>query len=118
MILLISSQQPQLDSPINARFGRSPWLIKMDTQTKKWEAFSNPAASQSGGAGIAAAQFVIDQKAAGVISGDFGPNAARVLRTANIEMRLFTNEIKTVEQAVESFIQNKLPAFVENTRQE
>jgi predicted Fe-Mo cluster-binding NifX family protein len=111
MILFISAQQSQPDSLTDVRFGRSPWLIRIDTDTNQWEAFPNPGASQSGGAGVAAAQFVIDQKANAVISGDFGPHAANALRAANIDMRLFTDEISTAKQALEYFLQSKLPAF-------
>jgi predicted Fe-Mo cluster-binding NifX family protein len=111
MILIISTLQSKLDSPIDARFGRSQWMIKMNTETNQWESFPNPGASQSGGAGVAAAQLAIDQQANVVISGDFGPHASSALRAANIEMRLFTNEIATVQQAVEYFLQGKLPAF-------
>jgi len=111
MILIISAQQPSLEGPTDDRFGRSPWLIRIDTDTNQWEAFENPGASQSGGAGVAAAQFVIDQKASVVISGDFGPNAANAFRAANIEMRLFTKEVLTVKDAVDRFKQGLLPIF-------
>lgn len=111
MILLISAKQQWIDSPIDNRFGRSPWLIKTDTQTNHWEAFPNPGVSQSGGAGVAAAQFVVDQKADAVISGDFGPNAANVFRAAHIKMNLFTGDVTTVQQAVEAFKQGSLPGF-------
>lgn len=111
MILLISAQQPQLDSPIDDRFGRSPWLIQMDTETHQWEAFPNPGATQSGGAGVAAAQFVINLKVDVVISGDFGPNAASAFRTAAISMHLFAGDISTVQQAIDYFTQGKLPLF-------
>jgi predicted Fe-Mo cluster-binding NifX family protein len=109
MLILISAQQPQLDSSCDNRFGRCPWLIKVDTDTNQWEAFPNPGASQSGGAGVAAAQFVIDQKADAVVSGDFGPHAAGAIRVANIEMRLFTKDISTVQEAIDAFKQEKLP---------
>jgi len=67
--------------------------------------------SQSGGAGVAAGQFAVDQQADVVISGDFGPNASSTLRAANVEMRLLTGEISTVQQAVEFFLQGKLPVM-------
>jgi len=111
MIVFVSSKKPVLESPKEDRFGRCAWLIKIDTDTNLWEAFPNPGASQSGGAGVAAAQFVIDQYANTVISGDFGPNAARAFRASNIEMRLFAKDISTVQQAIDSFKQSKLPAF-------
>ncbi len=111
MILFISAQQPFLDSPVDERFGRSPWLVKIETETYHWEALPNPGASQSGGAGVAAAQFVIDHKASAAISGDFGPHAAGALRAASVEMRLLNSDGSTVQQAVQSFLQGKLRAF-------
>jgi predicted Fe-Mo cluster-binding NifX family protein len=111
MILIISAINPNLDSPVDYRFGRCPWLIRFDTDTNQWEAFENPGASQSGGSGVAAAQFVIDQKAKAVISGDFGPHAADAFRAANIAMHLFIEGVSTVKNAAEFMIKNELPAF-------
>ncbi|NLI41362.1 MAG: dinitrogenase iron-molybdenum cofactor biosynthesis protein [Caldisericales bacterium] len=111
MKLLISAQNPSLESHIDSRFGRSPWLILFNTETNQWETFQNPGASQSGGAGVAAAQFVVDQKAEVVISGDFGPHAARAFQAARIEMRLFTETTTTVQEAVDHFKNNQLPKF-------
>lgn len=111
MKLIISAQNSSLESPIERRFGRSPWLIFVNTDTKEWKAYQNPGASQSGGAGVAAAQFVVDQAADVVISGDFGPNASRAFQAAKIEMRLFTDEVVTIQDAVDYFISNNLPEF-------
>lgn len=111
MILLISAQKPTIESPKDERFGRCRWLIKVDTETNAWQAFENPGVSQSGGAGVAAAQFVVNQKADVVISGDFGPNAAKAFHAAKIEMRLFTDNIATVQEAVDHFAGDKLPKF-------
>ncbi len=111
MILIISSQGQELTSPIEARFGRCPWLIKYNTETKGSEALANPGMHQSGGAGVAAAQFVIDQGADVVISGDFGPNAANALKAGNVKMVLFDGNLNTVDDAIDTFLQGKLTAF-------
>jgi len=111
MKLMISAQNPSIESHIDSRFGRSPWLILFDTETNQWEAFQNPGASQSGGAGVAAAQFVVDQKVNVIMSGDFGPHAARAFQAANVEMRLFIENTATVQEAVDQFKNNKLPKF-------
>ena len=111
MILIISAQQSQLDSPVNDRFGRAPWLIKIDTETGEWQALQNPGPGQSGGAGVAAAQFVIDQKADAAASGDFGPNAAGAFRAANVKMYLFGKDGLTVREVVERFRQGELAVF-------
>jgi predicted Fe-Mo cluster-binding NifX family protein len=111
MILIVSAQNDSLDSFVDPRFGRSPWLISLDTETKQWQAFQNPGATQSGGAGVAAAQFVIDQKAKAVVSGDFGPHAASAFRAAKIEMWLFIKDILTVQQAIDALASDQLPPF-------
>ena len=108
MKLVISAQNSNLESPVDNRFGRSQWLILFDTQSDQWKAFQNPGASQSGGAGVAAAQFVVDHAAAVVISGDFGPNAARAFQSANIEMRLFPKQTLTVQEAVDLYKNDSL----------
>lgn len=111
MKLILSAQEPTIDSPIDRRFGRCGWLISVDTETNKWEAFENPGAVQSGGAGVAAAQFVIDQKADAVISGDFGPHAAGAFRSGTIEMRLYNEAVATVKDAVDLMSRDELKAF-------
>jgi len=101
--LIISAQNSSLESQVDRRFGRCAWLILFDTDTNQWEAFQNPGASQSGGAGVAAAQFVVDKKADVVLSGDFGPNASRAFQAAKIGMQRFTDSTTTVQEAVNQF---------------
>lgn len=108
MKLMISAQNSKLESQVDRRFGRSTWLILFDTETDQWEAFQNPGASQSGGAGVAAAQFVVDKKADVVCSGDFGPNSSRAFQAANVEMRHFAENISTVQEAIDHFKQDML----------
>ena len=81
MNLIISAQNPTIESPVDTRFGRSQWLILVDADTKQWKAFQNPGVSQSGGAGVAAAQFVVDQNAE-VVHGDLV-----AMRQASIQMK-------------------------------
>ncbi len=110
MILLISVQQADLDSPVNDRFGRSPWFLRVDSDTLEWQAFENPAVNNRGGAGVTAAQFAVDQKVGAVFSGDFGPNAATALQAAGIQMFQFPSGTLTGKEVVESYRQGKLVA--------
>lgn len=100
MIVVISSQQDNIDSSVNERFGRSPYLIRVDTETMAWQALENPGIQQAHGAGVSTAQLVIDQKANVALSGDFGPNAASALSAAGVAMRTFKNKDVTVKQAL------------------
>jgi predicted Fe-Mo cluster-binding NifX family protein len=65
------------------------------------EAVPNPAMSQGGGAGIQAAQFVVNQGAETVLTGTLGPNAFDVLQAAGVQGYLVSEG--TVGQAVAAF---------------
>jgi len=102
MKIVVTTTTPDLDSPVDPRFGRGGYFVLVDADTMEWQAHPNPAAAASGGAGIRAAQFVAEQKADGVISGDFGPNAHQALTAAGIGMYLFGGSA-SARQAVERF---------------
>jgi predicted Fe-Mo cluster-binding NifX family protein len=108
MILIISSFGKTVDSMPNPRFGRTDFFIKYNTEMDDWEPLENPAVSQSGGAGIAASQFLVNQNASAAISGHFGPNAYRALSSANIKMYTFNNSYETIEDVVKGYKQNSL----------
>jgi predicted Fe-Mo cluster-binding NifX family protein len=101
MRIAVSSQGENLDAPASAVFGRCPTYLFVEPETMKFEALPNPAMSQSGGAGIQAAQFVVNQGAEVVLSGNLGPNAFDVLQAAGVPGYLVSEG--TVRQAVEAY---------------
>ncbi len=107
MKILLSTASTSLDSAIDPRFGRSAYLMVVDTDTLQAEAHPNPGVNASGGAGIQAAQFAAGKSAQAVISGDFGPNAFDALKAAGIAMYLY-GDCSTARQAVERFREGKL----------
>ncbi len=111
MKIMVSAFSGTPDALANPRFGRADWLILFNTADDTQQAFPNPAASQSGGAGVAAAQFLVDQKADVIISGHFGPNAAGVLSAAEIKMVLFSDQQQTCQQLVSAFQHGTLKEF-------
>jgi predicted Fe-Mo cluster-binding NifX family protein len=102
MRLVVTTTTPDLDSPVDPRFGRGAYFVLVDSDTMEWQAQPNPAAAAPGGAGIRAAQFVAEQKAGAVISGDFGPNAHQALTAAGVGMYLIGGSASG-RQAVERF---------------
>jgi predicted Fe-Mo cluster-binding NifX family protein len=66
-----------------------------------FEAVDNPALSAGGGAGVQAAQFVIERGAEAVVSGNVGPNAFGVFRAASVPVYVFGGG--TVRQAVDAY---------------
>jgi predicted Fe-Mo cluster-binding NifX family protein len=85
--IAMTSTGKTLEDPIDMRFGRCPYylLIESDDSVK---AISNCARNAGGGAGIQAAQQVVNEDVDVVITGEIGPNAFQVLSAANIEIVL------------------------------
>jgi predicted Fe-Mo cluster-binding NifX family protein len=71
-----------------------------------FEAVDNLAVSAPGGAGIQAAQFVIEHSAQAVLTGNVGPNAFNVFQAANVPIYLLTGG--TVREAVEAYKAGRL----------
>lgn len=67
-------------------FGRAPYFLIHDTDTKTSEIKVNPAAEAEGGAGLKAAQFVVDAGADALITVRCGQNAADVFMAAGVKI--------------------------------
>jgi predicted Fe-Mo cluster-binding NifX family protein len=106
--IVVTATGNDLDASTNPRFGRCPTYIFVETESMAFEAKPNPAASASGGAGIQAAQFVVEQGAQAVLSGNLGPNAMQVLNAAGVPVYLVGQS--TVREAVEAFKAEELAA--------
>jgi predicted Fe-Mo cluster-binding NifX family protein len=105
MKIVVTASGSHLDAPISSVFGRCPTYMFVDTETLDFEALENPAISASSGAGIQAAQFIIERGAQAVLTGDTGPNAANALQAADVTVyQIFEG---TVRQAVEMFKQGR-----------
>lgn len=117
MIVMITSQGAILKSKPHHLFGRSLMFIRFNTENDKWEPFMNPGVNEPGGASVVASQFVIDQQASAVISGNFGPNAFRLLEAAGIQMWTFDKSYDSIEDVVEAYKKNKLTPFLHSRRQ-
>jgi len=108
MKIVISANGADLDAPASPVFGRCPTYVFVDTETMDFEAVENPAITAAGGAGIQAAQFVVERGAQAVVTGNVGPNAFNVFQSAGVAVYLFSGG--TVRQAMEACQAGQLPA--------
>ena len=105
MKIAITSTGTNPESPVDPRFGRSPYIAFVDLHTGQLEALANPFADASGGAGIQSAQFVLGHSAEALLTGHCGPKASSVLSDAGVQV---VNGISgTVREAMESYRQTK-----------
>lgn len=69
-----------------ASFGRAPYYLIHDSESNTDDFKANPAANAEGGAGIKAAQFVLDTGADVLITMRCGQKAADVFKAAGIKI--------------------------------
>ncbi|HUT86377.1 MAG TPA: NifB/NifX family molybdenum-iron cluster-binding protein [Elusimicrobiales bacterium] len=107
MKICISSEGNNLDSNVDARFGRCKFFIFADTDNMKIDAVENPNTEAMGGVGIKSAQLAVDVGAKAIVTGNVGPNAFEVLSKAGV--KVFTNaQGKTVKEAIGDYKNSKL----------
>lgn len=101
MRIAISANGIDLAAQVDPRFGRCSHFIIFDPETLQHEAVDNSNAAAGGGAGIAAAQAVVDKGVRAVLTGHCGPNAYQVLSAAGIQV--ITDVTGTVQEAIEGY---------------
>ena len=111
MKIIVTASEPTLDSPVDPRFGRSPFLILVDTDTMEFEAIENPNISAPGGAGIQSAQLVANKGAQALLTGSCGPNAYQTLEAAGVEV--FIGVSGTVKEAAQKYKEGRLQSTSE-----
>lgn len=87
-------------------FGRAPFFLVHDTDTKTQEIVPNPGAAAEGGAGLKAAQAVTDSGAQALITPRCGENAAEVFRAA--EIRIYQSQGRAAADNIFAFEAGKL----------
>jgi predicted Fe-Mo cluster-binding NifX family protein len=105
MKIVVSATKPGLDAPVSPILGRCPVFCFVDTETMAAESVENPALSASGGAGVQAAEYVIEQGAQGVLTQNVGPNAFEVFDAAGVPV--YAARGATVREAIEAYAMGK-----------
>lgn len=101
MIICVPSDGQTIDSHVDPKFGRAPFLLIIDTDTMDCKAISNEGVNSLGGAVITAAKAAVDSGTQALLAGNCGPNAHKILNAANIQV--FTGLSGIVKEAVDIF---------------
>ena len=111
MKIAIPVDEKTLESSVCASFGRTPYFLIYDTETKESVFLDNSAAASTGGAGIKAAQTIVDNKANALLTPRCGQNAADVIKSADI--KIFKTTSASVKDNIAAYIDGKLPLLDE-----
>ncbi|MDT3360328.1 MAG: NifB/NifX family molybdenum-iron cluster-binding protein [Spirochaetota bacterium] len=106
MIVAVPAEEQKLDSPLCVSFGRAPYYCIFNTETQKSRFIENAAAQSPGGAGIQAAQDLVDAKITTLITFRLGENAAKVLKAADISLLKALN--LSIADNISALLENKL----------
>lgn len=87
-------------------FGRAPYFLFADLETQELKIEENPAANAQGGAGILAAQFLVDNKIQVLITVRCGENSAEVFGEAGIA--IYKSSVDLAKDNLELYKEGKL----------
>ena len=106
MKIAIPVDEKTLESNVCVSFGRTPYFLIYDVETKESIFIDNSAAASTGGAGIKAAQIIVDNKASALLTPRLGENAADVLKPA--EIKIYKTITGSAKDNIDAFIAGKL----------
>lgn len=106
MKIAISSKGKITDNALDPRFGRCEYFQIYDTEIEATKIVENKGQEASGGAGIAAANQLIDEQVDVVITGSLGPNAFEIIKKADI--KAYKCDSISISDALEKYNNNQL----------
>lgn len=107
MKICFSSTTKEKTDQLSPRFGRCPYFLIFDEEKEDWQVLENASAQARRGAGVAAAQRIIEAGCRAVVSGNMGPRAHSALSAGEVKIYLGDSN-KTVWQNLQSFQDGEL----------
>jgi len=106
MKIAVSSKGDKLDADVDQRFGRCKYFLIVDSENMDFNTISNESSMARGGAGIKAAETVVNNGAEVLITGNIGPNAYRTLSAGGV--KVFTGANGSISDAIKSYKNGEL----------
>jgi len=98
MKIAVTALENSLSSPIDMHFGRAPFFVIFDKETKSVEFLPNPFETLSEGAGVAAIKLLADKGVSQIISGEVGNAIKGLIDAYRIQMIILKEQTKTVDE--------------------
>lgn len=99
-----------VNSNVNENLGRTPFFYIRDMETDEIEFINNEAAKSQGGAGVQAAQMIIDQGTRVLLAPKVGKHAEEILKTSDIQV--FQTEGKDIEENIQKYKDGNLKRLI------
>lgn len=98
--ICITAKDKTWEAEVDPRFGRAVYFLILDPAEMRMEALKNPNQDAAQGAGIQAAQLMVNKGVRILFTGEVGPKADQTLRSAGVQA------ITGVSGSVRSVLQN------------
>ncbi len=92
MKIAIPVENKSMETTVCQSFGRTPYFLIYNTELKDGLFIENDAANSQGGAGVKAAQIVVDSDVNALLTPRCGENAAEVIMAAGIKIYKTVND--------------------------
>lgn len=106
MKIAIPADEKVLASEVCMSFGRAPYFYIYETTTKMGDFIDNEAATSPGGAGVKAAQIVVDNHAEILITPRCGENAAEVFKATKLQ--IYKSTVGSIQDNINAYMDKKL----------
>lgn len=111
MIIAIPADDKNIESQVCISFGRAPFFLIYDTCDSSYSFLDNSAIASQGGAGIKAAQTIVDSGAGVLITPRCGENAAEVFHGAGV--KIYKTNGNLLKENIELFSSDMLSELSE-----
>lgn len=111
MKIAIPVNDKSIESGVCPSFGRAPYFMIYDTKSKESSFLDNSAVSSQGGAGIVAAQYIVDNNVDILLTPRCGENAAQIFNAADIKIYKTINDL--VDDNIKALIDEELTLLKE-----
>jgi predicted Fe-Mo cluster-binding NifX family protein len=113
MKIVVSAKGRDIESNIDATFGRALFFLIVDTETKEEKVIENSARDRSNGVGITVGNIVANEGIDAVITTNIGPFAFEIFEQCGIKIYQAEGKIK---DAIRLFKEEKLSEITKATR--
>ncbi|NLC52248.1 MAG: hypothetical protein GX764_08115 [Firmicutes bacterium] len=86
MKIAITVKEKDPGSQVDLRFGRCAYFAIYNDENKQWRFLPNPGAGEGSGAGVKAAQFILEEGVDLLLTGELGPNARQAIEASGIKV--------------------------------
>lgn len=110
MIIALPTLGNTLDSSVSPQFGRTPYFCLYDLESNSVRFIRNDATQSQGGAGVKAADMILNMGVEILIAQHVGEKALHIFNQSGIE--IYVSESNHIMLDIESYKSGKLTKFI------